>query len=115
MNAHRARLRQRRTPLRLLTPVTLALVALMAALALAVPCNQTHRFQYECEDDADDTPGMRVCPVSDHTADVLNSTRTMPVTCRVYDGVDCEGPRTFTVDRPCLLTFAPSFLLAARK
>ena len=82
----------------------LAVVLACAALgAHARLCNETHRFQYVCEDDADDMPGMRTCPVEHSYA--WNTTHTLHVECRVHEGVLCDGPRVFTQERPCFFTF----------
>ena len=66
-------------------------------------CNETHRFQYSCDDDNDDVPGMLTCPTDRPYA--WNSSHSIEVSCSVFDGVDCEGPRTFKQERPCFLTF----------
>lgn len=86
--------------------VLCGLAVLLGCAALGADarrCNETHRFQYVCEDDADDMPGMRTCP-ADYSA-AWNTTHTLRVECRVHDGVRCDGPRVFTQERPCFFTF----------
>lgn len=83
---------------------------LLGCAALGVSarlCNETHRFQYVCEDDSDDMPGMRTCPAG--TSDAWNATHTLHVSCHVHEGVICDGPRVFTQERPCFFTFVSFF------
>ena len=82
---------------------------LVSACVGGVLCNETHRFQYVCDDDADDIPGMRTCPTDKPYA--WNTTHIIEINCHVYDGVDCEGPRYFTQERPCFLTFVFHLIL----